>query len=203
MCPIAGQLVTPKGRELALQRHHVQSPGVVSVDLLQRVRHPTKKTNAVLKTGTVPSSTHIVRAPRLQPHHRVLPHVCSVASGAKVAWCLHKGGQITPSSSQLLKGQRPLELQKFSDTRWTCRGNALKTIRKVLPAAMQYLEDLRKCEPPDLAAGDAKILLRSINFKFLLSLDYNTSFPGNINGFQHSPTERPRPGSCILLLMVS
>ncbi|KAJ4946437.1 hypothetical protein JOQ06_024104 [Pogonophryne albipinna] len=43
-------------------------------------------------------------------------------------------------------GQRPLELQKLSETRWNCRENALKTIRKVLPAAMQYLEDLRKCE---------------------------------------------------------
>ncbi|KAI4802054.1 hypothetical protein KUCAC02_019913, partial [Chaenocephalus aceratus] len=71
-------------------------------------------------------------------------------------------------------GQRPLELQKLSDTRWTCRENALKTIRKVLPAAMQYLEDLRKCEPPDLAAGDAKILLRSINFEFLLCLEITT-----------------------------
>ncbi|KAI4799932.1 hypothetical protein KUCAC02_016470 [Chaenocephalus aceratus] len=70
--------------------------------------------------------------------------------------------------------QRPLELQKISDTRWTCRENALKTIRKVLPAAMQYLEDLRKCEPPDLAAGDAKILLRSINFQFLLCLEITT-----------------------------
>ncbi|KAI4818620.1 hypothetical protein KUCAC02_003927 [Chaenocephalus aceratus] len=39
---------------------------------------------------------------------------------------------------------------------------------------MQYLEDLRKCEPPDLAAGDAKILLRSINFQFLLCLEITT-----------------------------
>ncbi|KAI4789231.1 hypothetical protein KUCAC02_035372 [Chaenocephalus aceratus] len=39
---------------------------------------------------------------------------------------------------------------------------------------MQYLEDLRKCEPPDLAAGDAKILLCSINFEFLLCLEITT-----------------------------
>lgn len=71
-------------------------------------------------------------------------------------------------------GQRPLELQKLSDTCWTCRENALKTIKKVLPAAMQYLNDLRMCEPPDLAAGDARILLTSINFEFLLCLEITT-----------------------------
>ncbi|XP_030214602.1 zinc finger MYM-type protein 1-like isoform X3 [Gadus morhua] len=67
--------------------------------------------------------------------------------------------------------QRVLELQRLSDTRWSWREDALKTIRKVLPAALQYLRDLRECDPPDLAAGEAKMLLSSIDFEFLLCLE--------------------------------
>lgn len=36
------------------------------------------------------------------------------------------------------------------------------------------LEDLRKSEPPDLAAGEAKMLLSSINVEFLLCLEIAT-----------------------------
>ena len=70
--------------------------------------------------------------------------------------------------------QRVLEQQRFSDTRWSCREDALKTIRKVLPAALQYLRDLRECDPPDLAAGEAKMLLSSIDFELLLCLEIAT-----------------------------
>ena len=44
--------------------------------------------------------------------------------------------------------QRVLELQRFSDTRWSCREDALKTIRKVFLAALKYLRDLREFDPP-------------------------------------------------------
>lgn len=71
-------------------------------------------------------------------------------------------------------GQRALELQKLSDTRWTCRETALRTLRKCLPAVVQFLEDLTKSEPTDLAAGDAHMLLRSINFEFILCLEITT-----------------------------
>lgn len=48
------------------------------------------------------------------------------------------------------------------------------SIRKVLPAALQFLRDLRECDPPDLAAGEAKMLLSSIDFEFLLCLEIAT-----------------------------
>ena len=67
--------------------------------------------------------------------------------------------------------QRPLELQKLSDMRWACRETALHTLRKVLPAVMQFLEEMTQQAPPDSSAGDAMILLKSINFEFFLCLE--------------------------------
>lgn len=67
--------------------------------------------------------------------------------------------------------QRPLELQKLSDTRWACRETALCTLRKVLPAVMEFLEQMTQQDPPDSSAGDAMILLKSINFEFFLCLE--------------------------------
>uniref|UniRef100_A0A8C6P238 Zinc finger MYM-type protein 1-like n=1 Tax=Nothobranchius furzeri TaxID=105023 RepID=A0A8C6P238_NOTFU len=67
--------------------------------------------------------------------------------------------------------QRPLELQKLSDTSWSCRETALKTMRKVLPALMQFLGEITQQDPPDSSAGDAMILLKNINFEFLLCLE--------------------------------
>lgn len=45
------------------------------------------------------------------------------------------------------------------------------TIRKVLPAVMQFFEEMILQDSPDSSAGDAMILLKSINFKFLLCLE--------------------------------
>lgn len=67
--------------------------------------------------------------------------------------------------------QRPLELKKLSDTRWACRESALKTLVKVLPSVMQFLEEMTMQDPPDSSAGDAMILLKSINFEFFLCLE--------------------------------
>ncbi|XP_051797021.1 zinc finger MYM-type protein 1-like [Acanthochromis polyacanthus] len=67
--------------------------------------------------------------------------------------------------------KRPLELQKLSDTRWACRETALRTLRKVLPAVMQFLEEITQQDPPNSSAGDAMILLKSINFEFFLCLE--------------------------------
>ena len=69
---------------------------------------------------------------------------------------------------------RPLELQKLSDTRWACRESALRTMRKVIPALMQFLEEIVQKDPPDASAGDASILLKSINFEFLVCLEIAT-----------------------------
>lgn len=69
---------------------------------------------------------------------------------------------------------RPLELQKLSDTRWACRESALRTMRKVIPALKQFLEEIVQKHPPDASAGDASILLQSINFEFLVCLEIAT-----------------------------
>ncbi|XP_068214328.1 uncharacterized protein [Palaemon carinicauda] len=66
---------------------------------------------------------------------------------------------------------RPLELKKLSDTRWACRESALRTMRKVIPALKQFLEEIVQKHPPDAPTGDASILLQSINFEFIFCLD--------------------------------
>lgn len=68
-------------------------------------------------------------------------------------------------------GQRVLELQKLSDTRWACRERALKTLQKVLKAILKLLTDISESDPP---AGDARMYLDAINFEFLLCLEVST-----------------------------
>lgn len=64
--------------------------------------------------------------------------------------------------------QRIVEPEKLLDVCWSCRENALETIRRVLPsAAIQYLKDIRKCESPYLAAGEAKTFSHCLHFEFL------------------------------------
>ena len=60
-----------------------------------------------------------------------------------------------------------LELQKLSDTRWACKESASRTTRKVIAALKQILEDIMQKDPPAASAGEASVLLKSINFKFL------------------------------------
>ncbi|XP_068242282.1 zinc finger MYM-type protein 1-like [Palaemon carinicauda] len=69
---------------------------------------------------------------------------------------------------------RPLELKKLSDIRWACRESAPRTTRKVIPALKQFLEEIVQKHPPDASAGDASILLQSINFEFLVRLEIAT-----------------------------
>ena len=47
-------------------------------------------------------------------------------------------------------------------------------MRKVIPALKQYLEEIVQKDPPDASAGDASILLKSINFEFLVCLEIAT-----------------------------
>ncbi|XP_068219366.1 zinc finger MYM-type protein 1-like [Palaemon carinicauda] len=69
---------------------------------------------------------------------------------------------------------RPLEPKKLSVTRWACRESALRTMRKVILALKQFLEEIVQKPPPDASAGDASILLQSINFEFLVCLEITT-----------------------------
>ena len=70
----------------------------------------------------------------------------------------------------LQPGERVIQLQKLSDTRWACREKALKALNKVMDAVVKVLTDLTVQEPPDTAAGDARMYLNAIDFEFLLCL---------------------------------
>ncbi len=85
--------------------------------------------------------------------------------------------------------QSALGLQKLSDTRWSCSETALRTLIKCLPSVVQFLEDLTKSEPPDPAAGEANMLLHSINFEFILCLEITTH--GNSSCLKCSSAARP------------
>ncbi|QQP49769.1 Uncharacterized protein FKW44_010540, partial [Caligus rogercresseyi] len=72
----------------------------------------------------------------------------------------------------LYPGERVLELQKLSDTRWACREAALKALKSNMNAIFKLLGDIiDKEDPPDLARGDAEMLRHAIDFVFLLCLE--------------------------------
>ncbi|KAI4799988.1 hypothetical protein KUCAC02_016526 [Chaenocephalus aceratus] len=74
----------------------------------------------------------------------------------------------------LYPGQRVLELQQLSDTRWACREAALKALQRNLNAVSKLLDDIIDIDPPDLARGDAQMYRHAINFLFLLCLKIAT-----------------------------
>ncbi|KAF3856755.1 hypothetical protein F7725_017478 [Dissostichus mawsoni] len=63
---------------------------------------------------------------------------------------------------------------KLSDTRWACREKALKALLKVMSTVVKVLTDMTEQEPPDTAAGDAKMYLKAIDFEFFLCLEIAT-----------------------------
>ncbi|ROL55054.1 NLR family CARD domain-containing protein 3 [Anabarilius grahami] len=75
----------------------------------------------------------------------------------------------------LYPGQRVVELQKLSDTQWACRERSPKALNKVLKALIKLLTDISESDPPDTAAGDAKMYLRAIDFEFLVCLEITTT----------------------------
>ncbi len=70
--------------------------------------------------------------------------------------------------------EKTWELKQLSDTRWTCRENALKVLQKVFSAVMQLLKKISDSNPPDPAVGDALLLFCSIHFEFILCLEVAT-----------------------------
>lgn len=74
----------------------------------------------------------------------------------------------------LYPGQRVVELQKLPDTRWACRERSLTALSKVLKALIKLLTDIIESDPPDTAAGDAKMYLKAIDFEFLVCLEITT-----------------------------
>ncbi|KTG36542.1 hypothetical protein cypCar_00037181 [Cyprinus carpio] len=72
------------------------------------------------------------------------------------------------------KEDRVVELQKLPDTRWACRERSLTALSKVLKALIKLLTDIIESDPPDTAAGDAKMYLKAIDFEFLVCLEITT-----------------------------
>jgi len=71
-------------------------------------------------------------------------------------------------------GERVIQLQKLSDTRWACRERALKALNKVMDAVVKALTDITDQEPPDTSAGDAKMYIKAVDFEFFLCLEIAT-----------------------------
>ncbi|XP_068247892.1 zinc finger MYM-type protein 1-like [Palaemon carinicauda] len=69
---------------------------------------------------------------------------------------------------------RSLEPKKLSDTRWAYRESALRTMRKVISALKQFLEEIVQKYPLDAPEGETLILLQSINFEFLVCPEITT-----------------------------
>lgn len=74
----------------------------------------------------------------------------------------------------LYPGQRVMELQQLSDTRWACREKALKALQRNLKAILKLLDDISDSDPPNLARGDAQMYRNAINFMFILCLEIAT-----------------------------
>ena len=70
--------------------------------------------------------------------------------------------------------QRVCELKRLSDTRWACREDALRSLKKVLSAVVKLLRNMADSDPPDAVAVDARMLLRSIDFEFILCMEITT-----------------------------
>ncbi|XP_051562853.1 zinc finger MYM-type protein 1-like [Myxocyprinus asiaticus] len=79
------------------------------------------------------------------------------------------------TQKEMYPNQHPVELQRLPDIRWACREKAMKTLKKALPAVVKFLTTLIKQDPPDAVVGEAKILLHSINFEFMLCLEMTTA----------------------------
>ncbi|XP_019212484.1 zinc finger MYM-type protein 1 isoform X2 [Oreochromis niloticus] len=74
----------------------------------------------------------------------------------------------------LFPGQRVMELQQLSDTRWACREKALKALQRNLKAILMLLDDISDSDPPNLAQGDAQMYRNAINFMFILCMEITT-----------------------------
>ena len=49
------------------------------------------------------------------------------------------------------------------------------TLNKVLSAVVNLLQNMADSDPPDAAAGDARMLLRSKDFEFILCMEITTT----------------------------
>ncbi|KAK1880352.1 Zinc finger MYM-type protein 1 [Dissostichus eleginoides] len=83
-------------------------------------------------------------------------------------------GDVEETRPCLHPGERVIQLQKLSDTRWACREKALKALLKEMSTVVKVLTDMTEQEPPNTPAGDAKMYLKATDFEFFLCLEIAT-----------------------------
>ena len=83
---------------------------------------------------------------------------------------------------ELYSNQRPRELQRLDDTRWSCRYAACKTIRDRLQAVLQLLAELSSGDNAHRAV-EARCLLKAIDSHFVVTLILMCDIFGRTNAF--------------------
>ncbi|MEQ2166724.1 hypothetical protein XENOCAPTIV_021496 [Xenoophorus captivus] len=98
----------------------------------------------------------------------------------------------------LYPGQRVMELQQLSDTRWACREAALKALQRNLNAVLKLLDDIIDSSPPNLARGDAQ-MYRNANQLPIHSLagNHHINVQSHCSGIRFSPGRRIGPFHCL------
>ena len=74
------------------------------------------------------------------------------------------------AEKDLYPNDAPRQLQRLSDTRWSCRAVACKNMRDRLDAPVSFLEDISE-NNDNKPAVEAKGLLALLDFKFVLMLN--------------------------------
>ena len=72
-------------------------------------------------------------------------------------------------------------LKNLSETRWACRADAITSINATLEAVIVSLEHIQESDAKPNIVAEAKGLLKSIDFKFILSLVVSTIYCKIIN----------------------
>ena len=85
------------------------------------------------------------------------------------------------AQQDLYPNDAPRQLQRLSDTRWSCRAVACKNIRDRLDALVSFLEDISEDSDSERAV-EAKGLLAQLDFKFVLMLNVFCDLLGKIHG---------------------
>ena len=68
-------------------------------------------------------------------------------------------------------------LKKLSDTRWACRADSIKAIYHTIESVVATLKEVVKVEKKPNIYAEAKGLLRSIDFEFILALQVRFRLP--------------------------
>ena len=68
-------------------------------------------------------------------------------------------------------------LKKLSDTRWACRADSIKAIYHTVESVVATLKEVLKVEKKPNIYAEAKGILRSIDFEFILAVEGRIRLP--------------------------